>query len=633
LNTGNGLRFSCNNALNATAPTAFLTKMHSAVDTIRIGKTGFAPAEIAISSYDENLQVVTLESVDIEGQVTSIFEAMSGDERRAQCGMGTFPSDVVAIVNKRLGSVFGGGGAFSGYNPSSAADFMDDVQNLMVSNTPRKVPILLAYDGVHGQDAMRGGTIFPHNMGLGAIQDSNLVMNAFRVAAMEMRGTGCNWTFAPCVAVVRDDRWGRSYEGFSESPELSARMVRWAVLGLQTSDLSHPWNVAACTKHFAGDGGTIDGVNEGRTAGDDNSAAPIHLTPYLSAVAAGTATIMPSFSTWADGVTMHGNSKLMTGWLKQGYTVGGMAGPHFEGFIVGDYEAHNRAGGITQSMNAGLDVPMAPSLGVNVVNSIASGSRTDDACKRVLRVKAWMNLMNQYSVDRRLTDLVGCAEHRAVARASVRASLVLLKNQNSALPIPKDASVHLCGPGANNVGLQCGGWTISWQGSSGNPTAGTTILQGAQAIANAAGGTITNSNDGAIVGNAQYMVACLTEEPYAEKSFGHISLTTSPASAGNANTINNIKSAHAAGKTVIVVVMAGRILDLSPIVNDCDAIIWASLPGTEGDGISDMLYRDKPEYNFTGKLPFTWPIDLSQEPINEGDGKTGRYAFGFGLSY
>ena len=630
INTGLQSRLLPAGAVRASSGAVALSKTLAAIDSVRVGKTGYTPQVVPVTSYGDNVGTIKLTPIDIDGQVDAVFAAMAANEKTGQCLMPSYPTDANTAVTNRIGNMFGGGGAFATSTPTALANYIDSIQTAMVGRTPRKVPILLAYDGVHGMDVMPGGTIFPHNMGMGAIQDSNLVMKGFRVAAMEMRGTGANWTFGPCIAVVRDDRWGRSYEGFSESPDLTVKMARWAVLGLQTSDLSHPWNVAATTKHFAGDGGSLNGINPGQTVGpDDATAAPIHLPGYVSAVEAGTAAIMPSFSRWWDGTFMHGNTRLLTGWLKEGATVGGVVGTHFDGFVVGDWNGHLAAGGVGPSMNAGLDVPMI-TTGAAV---IPAGARSDDACKRVLRVKLRMNLPNQYLVDRRLTDSVGCAGHRAVARACVRASLVLLKNQNSALPIPKTASVHVCGPAANDIGIQCGGWTVTWQGMPGPTTPGTTILQGVQRIAGAAGVTPTTSPTGATIGTSEYVIACLSEGPYAEAAFSHISLKQGPASSGDTATITNIKAAHAAGKKVIVVLMAGRMLDISPIINDCDAFVWASLPGTEGDGIPEVLYREKADYNFAGKLPLTWPTDLSQEPINVGDGKTGLYPFGAGLSY
>jgi beta-glucosidase len=270
----------------------------------------------------------------------------------------------------------------------------------------------------------------------------------------------------------------------------------------------------------------------------------------------------------------------------------------------------------------------------------ANKVRVDDACKRVLRVKAWMGMLTperSYLTDRRLTALVGCAEHRAVARACVRASLVLLKNDNNALPIPKNANVSLWGQGGDDVGIQCGGWCVTWQGSVGTPTSGgTTIKTGMQSLCT---GTFTYSSGATAGSNADYIVAVLSENPYAEVSFPDISLTSDTPNGGvggntqRATTTNQavmtaIQTAHTAGKKVIVVLIAGRPMNVSSILPNCDAFVWACLPGTEGNGVSDVLFGD---YKFSGKLSVTWPNSVNDEPINQGDGKTGLFAYGAGL--
>jgi beta-glucosidase len=277
-------------------------------------------------------------------------------------------------------------------------------------------------------------------------------------------------------------------------------------------------------------------------------------------------------------------------------------------------------------------VPMAPGSGngiIGAINGFYGGykDRIDDAVKRVLRVKFWMNLFSpeQYITNRALTAVVGSAEHRDVARACVRASLVLLKKENAALPIPKNAKVEIWGEAGNNYSLTCGGWTVGWQG--GNTPGGTTIKDGMTAVGT--GGTVTHVGSPAGAGSADYIVAVLSENGYAETTIPSISLTNEKATGSNGAVINQLAAAKAANKKVIVILVAGRPLDVSPIIGKCDALIWASLPGTEGKGIAEMLYGD---YKFTGKLPVTWPKDGNDEPINKGDGKTGLFAYGFGIT-
>ena len=607
-------------SLSSSTEPLVLAKKLAAVDSVRIGKTGYTPVVKPINTYTDDIGDITLTAIDIEGQVNTMFNLMSSAEK---CGQMCMPPTLSGVTSGPVGNVFGGGGALSGMSASSCAGNIDNAQRSM-AGTPRKIPLLVAYDFVHGASALPGAVIFPHNLGMGAIQDTLLIQKAYRVTALEVRGCGCNWGFGPCIAVIRDDRWGRSYEGFCETPERTQIMARHAVLGIQTTDLSLPAAYAACAKHFAGDGGTANGQDQGQTTGPDATARAIHLPGYTSAVAAGVATIMPSFSSWCDGVKMHMNSTLLQGWLK------GTTG--FNGFLVGDYDAAPIPGGI----DAGVDVPM--NSGGSILNTLtgiytAHQSRFDDACKRVLRVKAWMGMLDpnkSYLSDSRLTQLVGCAAHRDVARACVRASMVLLKNAGNVVPIPKTSSVAIWGSAGDDVGLECGGWTVSWQGSAGTPTSGgTTIKAGMQAL----GGNVSfNANPPNSAGSSDYVVAVWSEDPYAETTLPSLALTGSgKATASNGAVTSAVAAAHAAGKKVIGILIAGRPMDITAVIANCDAFIWASLPGTEGKGVGEMLYADQ-GYKFTGKLPVTWPNSVNDEPINQGDGKTGLFPYGFGLT-
>jgi beta-glucosidase len=626
-------------ALSSSNSPAVLAKKLAAIDTVRVGKTGFTPQFVPITTYTDDIGTVTLTAIDIESQVNALFTQMTTPEKLGQLAMppnaGGTAANATSAASNRIGCIFGGGGALVNSSATASADYIDGVQRAMIG-TPRKIPILAAYDMVHGASAVPGATFFPHNLGMGAIQDTILIQKAFRVTAFEVRGAGLNWGFGPCIAVIRDDRWGRAYEGFCETPERTQIMARHAVLGIQTTDLSLPTAYAACAKHFAGDGNTQNGTNTGTTEGPDATARAINLPGYSSAVKAGVATIMPSFSSWCDGVRMHQNKTLLTGWLKS--TAAG--NPGFQGFLVGDYEA---AWPLPTCVDAGVDVPMAPGCGMGIIatNDPANKNnfttlynsggtypaRIDDAVKRVLRVKYWMNMFDpaQYLTDRRLTSLIGCAEHRAVARACVRASQVLLKNTGNVIPIPKTASVAIIGDAGDNLGLQCGGWTITWQGQAGqmNGVTGTTVRQGVSAVCT--GGVTYNQG----YTNSTYVLAFLSETPYAETDFPDLSLTGKNSSGSNASVITQIAAAHAAGKKVVCVLMTGRVLDITSVIDNCDAFIWSCWPGTEGNGISDVLFGD---YKFTAKLPVTWPMNSAQEPINSGDAKTGRYAYGFGLT-
>jgi beta-glucosidase len=635
-----------------------LAKKMAAVDTVRIGKTGYAAANVAVTAYTDDIGTITLAAVNIDSLVNALLAKMSNDDKVRQMDMPITGSNPVSgATAQKTGLIFGGGGDFASYTPSTMADLCDAYANAGMAMA-NKIPIMVGYDGVHGATAFKGITVFPHNMGMGAIADTLLIQKAFRVAACEIRGTGATLTFAPCIAVIRDDRWGRAYEGFSESTDLTKVMARQAVLGFQTSDLSLNSSVAACVKHFAGDGGTINGQNEGTTSGTDQEARLIHLPAFREAVSVGVATVMPSFSSWVGGVSMHGNKALLTDWLKDS--------TNFDGFIVGDYQAQYRAGNTPIANNPsansiidGLDVPMAAeptTTTIPLLNALIPTyqSRVDDAVKRILRIKYRMGLFTNYLTDRRLTNIVGSAEHRDVARACVRNSLVLLKNAGTVVPLAKTSRIALWGLGADNIGIQCGAWTPSdpagagtvWQGSmNAHWLTGTTIKQGFDTLS-AGAGTVTYSANGDVsnLASIDCIIAVLSENPYAETWFNDIALVNdlsndAPlnavnhdlATSSNASVIANIATAHAAGKKVIVILMAGRPMDITSVIDNCDAFVWACLPGTECRGVAEVLYKDK-GYSFTGKLPVTWPMNNAQEPINTGDGKTGRFAFGFGLT-
>jgi beta-glucosidase len=605
----------------------------AAIDTVRVGKTGYTPVFIPVTTYTDNVGDVILTPIDIEGQVNAKFSQMTQLQKCAQLAMvETADANASAAASNSIGSVFGGGGALSGSSAAACATMINGYQTAMMGTT-LKIPILAAYDFVHGASAVPGAVITPHNMGLGAIQDTLLIQKVFRMQALEVRGSGCAWGFGPCIAVIRNDRWGRAYEGFCETPALTQIMAKHSVLGIQLTDLSCPMTYAACAKHFAGDGNTVNGANPGTTECPDATARAINLPGYSTAVGEGVATIMPSFSAWCGGTPMHQYQTLLMNWLKLGQD----GGPSFTGFVVGDWEAHNP---LNTCLNAGLDVPMPPGAGLGIITSINNlygslGARIDDACKRVLRIKYRMNIFSptQYVSNPALTALVGCAAHRDVARAAVRASLVLLKNNSvggvPVLPMPKNANVAIWGTGGDNIGIQCGGWTVSWQGSVGTPTSGgTTIRAGMQALTT---GTVSYVASPSGAGSSVYVVAILSEDPYAETAFPNVAITGNKASGTNAAVITQIAAAHTAGKKVIGILMAGRPLNISAILPNCDAFIWASLPGTEGRGIGEMLYGDQ-GYTFTGKLPVTWPKTDTDEPINDGDGNPGLFAYGFGLT-
>jgi beta-glucosidase len=554
--------------------------------------------------------------------------------------------DIGDIEKYFLGSLLSGGSS----DPKTGNGLEDwtDLYDLLQSrtrNTRLGVPLLYGIDAVHGHNNVLNAVIFPHNVGLGCTRNPALVERAARVTAEEVRATGINWTFAPCVTVPRDERWGRTYEGFGESPDLARQLGGAAVRGFQGNDLSSPLSVLACAKHFVGDGGTTFGtglpvgnpkmriLDRGDTRISEQELRDIHMQGYVSAISAGVGSIMPSYNSW-NGVKCSGSKRLLTEILKR--ELG------FQGFLISDYYAIDEMPGdyktqIETSVNAGMDMFMVPTkyrelyhLLLELVreNRVAL-SRIDDAVKRILRVKFAMGLMAKTRpplADRRLHKSFGSPEHRQVARECVRQSLVLLKNRNRTLPISKRlARIHVAGKSADDIGNQCGGWTISWQGKSGTiTTGGTTILKAIQDTVSQ-NTKVTFSRDGSGSDGADVVIAVIGETPYAEMLGDRKDLSLS---AEDVAVVETIKQANI---PLVVLLLSGRPMIINKVLETCDAFVAAWLPGTEGRGITDVLFGDhKP----TGKLSFSWPRSMDQIPINVGDQPYDPlFRYGFGLTY
>lgn len=497
--------------------------------------------------------------------------------------------------------------------------------------TRLRIPILYGIDAVHGHSNVRGATVFPHNIGLGCARNPKLVEEIGRITAAEIAATGMHWNFAPCIAVPQDERWGRTYEGFGESPELALLLGPPFIRGTQGASLSEPGRVLATAKHFVGDGGTKGGVDRGDTSGDEAALRAIHLEGYKAAIKAGAGSIMVSYNSW-NGQKMHGHKRLLTDVLR------GELG--FPGLLVSDWNGIDELPGdrdddVAQAVNAGIDMVMAPdsyrefiaSLKKNVQGARVSIARIDEAVRRILVTKFRMGLFERPFGDAALLPRVGSAEHRAVARQAVRESQVLLVNKNNALPLAATLSnIVVGGKAADDLGLQCGGWTISWQGASGRITEGTTVFQAIRKTIPSA--TVTFSPTGEVTRGAQATVIVIGEQPYAEFKGDRKDLSLAP------EDVQAVKNAKRAGVPVIVVLFSGRPLILEPILADVDALIAAWLPGTEGDGIADVLFG---KYAPTGKLSVTWPASMAQVPINvglKGEKPAGAlFDYGFGLSY
>ncbi|MBN2535187.1 MAG: glycoside hydrolase family 3 C-terminal domain-containing protein [Spirochaetales bacterium] len=536
------------------------------------------------------------------------------------------PNDIKTYC---LGSVLSGGGMGPVKNePGAWADMYDHYQSVALESR-LGIPILYGIDAVHGHNTVKGAVIFPHNIGLGCTGNPALVEKAAQITAIEVAATGIDWTFAPCIAVPRDERWGRTYEGFGETPGLAEIMAEASIRGYQGESLEDGKTILACPKHFLADGGTKGGDDQGNAECSEEILRKIHLPGYISALKAGSGSVMASFSSW-NGKKMHGNKDLLTGLLKN--ELG------FPGILVSDWKAIDQLPGdytsdVTISINAGLDMIMVPddyktfitTLLTAVKNGKVPRERIDDAVKRILTIKFKLGLFEQPYTDRSLLPLVGCEEHREAGRECVRQSLVLLKNKNNVLPLSKETGhILVAGRGADDIGMQCGGWTISWQGMTGDITEGTTILEAIQKTVSSKT-KVTYSRDGSGAGKADIGIVVIGENPYAEMEGDRQSLALSTM---DINVINNVKKT---GIPIIVILISGRPLIVTPEIDKWDAFIAAWLPGTEGQGIADVLFGD---YNPTGKLSHTWPADMKQIPINEGDNDYDPlFPFGFGLSY
>ena len=572
-----------------------------------------------------------------DSQADSLLAQMTLDEKIGQMvqvdsGALTDPADVQKYF---LGSVLSGGSSdpAAGNSPQSWLDSVTVFQN-EASQTRLKIPLIYGIDAVHGHNNIDGAVIFPHHIGMGATRDPKLVERAERVTAAEVAGTGIRWAFAPCIAVVQDEHWGRTYESYGENTALVSKLGAAAVRGFQGDSLSSdPVSVLACAKHFIGDGGTQGGVDQGNAVCDEATLRRLYLPPYRAAIKAGVGSIMVSYSSW-NGARMHGNHYLLTDVLK------GELG--FKGFLVSDWAAIDQISpdyknDVEQSVNAGLDmvmIPYGPGKANNYVEFItdlkdlvAAGkvpqSRIDDAARRILRIKFQMGLVAGATTDPKLTAAIGSPEHRAVARECVSESLVLLKNEHHLLPLSKSLK-HLVvvGEAADDLGVQCGGWTIDWQGRKGEVTHGGTTLLAAIRQAVSAGTQVTYSADASEVKDADAIVAVVGEVPYAEMKGDRNKLDLSDADAAL------ITKARTAGAPVVTVLYSGRPLILNSALTDSDAFVAAWLPGTEGMGLTDVLFGDA---KFKGKLPRTWP--RSNEHIATGDtAEKPLFRYGFGLT-
>jgi beta-glucosidase len=574
-----------------------------------------------------------------DSEADALLAKMTLDEKigqMTQVDMDALKKNMSDVQKYGFGSVLSGGS-------SDPADITakgwlaatDEFQSYALK-TRLKIPLLYGIDAVHGHNNVQGAVMFPHNVGLGATRNPKLIEKAARVTAEEVAGTGIRWAFAPCVAVAQNERWGRTYESFGENPELCSELGAAAVHGYQGKKLSDDGSVLACAKHFLADGGTTDGIDQGNSVGDDERMRKLFLAPYVATVKAGVGSIMVSYNSW-NGVRMHANKDLLTGVLK------GELG--FKGFLISDWAAidqitNNYKSCVEISINAGLDMIMIPN-GPGQKNNyeefirymkelVSEGkipqSRIDDAVHRILREKYMLGIFENISTDPKLTEEVGSPEHRLVARECVRESLVLLKNSNRALPLSKNLKrLAVVGKGANDLGIQCGGWTIGWQGEAGQRVdGGTTILDGIRKEAAIKEIQVSYSANGENLSGADEIIVVVGEQPYAEMKGDRKDLNLAAADAAL------IKKAKGAGVPVVTILLSGRPLVLGNSFDMSDAFVAAWLPGSEGEGVADVLFGD---YKFKGKLSRTWPRSNEQILNPTTVVEAPQFSYGFGLSY
>ncbi|THD07939.1 glycoside hydrolase family 3 protein [Rhodanobacter lindaniclasticus] len=593
---------------------------------------------------------------ELEQRVRALMAKMSLRDKVGQVIQADIGSVTPEDVRKyRLGSILAGGNSKPGggrvAGPAKWLALSDAFHRAAMDTRDGGVaiPLLFGADAVHGNNDVSGSTVFPHNIALGATRDPALIQAIGRATAEEARAAGINWAFAPTLTVPQDDRWGRTYEGYSENPALVAQYAAAAVEGLQgkpgTPQFLDGAHVIASAKHFVGDGFTRNGLDQGDAEVSEEQLRDIAAAGYLPAIDAGVQSVMVSYSSW-NGVKMSGNKGLLTDVLKQRMD--------FRGFAVGDWNSHGQIPGCSnedcpQAIVAGLDMYMAPDswrgLYRHTLAEVKSGVipmvRLDDAVSRILRVKLRLGLFDAVRPSRQPLgghfDVIGSPAHRALARRAVRESLVLLKNQDHLLPLDPRRHILVAGAGADSIPQQSGGWTLTWQGT-GTTNAdfphATSIGHGIRAQVEAAGGTVELSADGHYTHKPDVAIVVYGEHPYAEFQGDVPTLAFAP---GDPADLELIRRLRAQGIAVVSVFLSGRPLWVNPEINASNAFVAAWLPGTEGEGVADVLLRDaagKVQHDFHGKLSYSWPRSAMQTPLNVGqEDYHPQFAYGYGLTY
>ena len=623
------------------------------------------PTETADKVYSNN--VVSGETIDIslwpavstpdldpavESQIDDLISKMTLEQKVGQ----VIQADSNAVTPEevkqyRLGSVLSGGNSAPGDLPYATTEewlkAADEYYEASIDTEGVEVaiPMIWGIDAVHGHTNLLGGIVFPHNVGLGAANDPALVERIAEITAIELNVSGHDWTFAPTLAVPQNDRWGRGYEGFSEDPEIVKSYGGAIVDGLQgelgSADFMGPSHVISSAKHFLGDGGTRNGVDQGDAQISQEELRDLHLAGYITAVEAGAQSVMASFSSW-QGQPMHGQKELMTDVLKEKMD--------FKGFIIGDWNGHALIPGCTatdcpQSLNAGLDMFMAPDswrgLYESTLKHAQSGripmERLDDAVRRILRVKINSGIFDKPKPSARplagKVDRLGSQEHREVAREAVRKSQVLLKNNGQILPLATNSKVHVVGRGADHIGKFAGGWTLSWQGGEFDNSYfpnGESFLSAVKREVQKGGGSVTYDETGEnIPTDVDVVIAVYGEEPYAEFRGDRENVDFVPNDFDTAL----LNKYDEAGIPTVSVFLSGRPLWTNPEMNASDAFVASWLPGSEAAGITDLLFQTSANYDFTGRLSFSWPKFATQVKLNKHhEGYDPLFKLGYGLS-
>lgn len=608
--------------------------------------TALQNTQVSVSPDDwQSIKPLPLDP-NIEARIDEILPKLTLEQKVGQVIQADNASITPAEVKQyRLGSVLSGGNSAPGPLPYADTKtwlkMADEYYYASIDpeGVEVAIPCIWGIDAVHGHANLSGAIVFPHNIGLGAMNNPDLIEQIAEITALELTVSGHDWTFAPTLAIPQDLRWGRSYEGYSQNPEIVKAYSERIVYGLQgrfgDEDFMAGGRVISSAKHFLADGATERGVDQGDAKISIEELRDIHAAGYLSAIPAGVQTVMASFSSW-NGRKLHGDKELLTDVLKGRYG--------FNGFVVGDWNGHGQVPGCNntdcaQSLNAGLDMFMAPdswrglykSTLKHVKNGTIPMSRLDDAVRRILRVKIASGIFEKGAPSKRQnagdTRLLSLPENKAIARQAVRESMVLLKNNDQILPLNASKNILVIGDGAKSISKASGGWTLSWQGKGHTNDEfpnGESIYAGIEEAVKEAGGKVSYSIDGNVGTSYDYVIAVYGEDPYAEFQGDRQNLDFVP-SGFDIKVLKEFKNKNI---PVVSVFLSGRPMWCNPEINQSDAFIAAWLPGSEGGGISDLLFQRDPSFDFKGRLSFSWPSSALVS-----DEKPPLFELGYGLTY